>query len=56
MYDICGPGPHTDHRARICKRLRSPRIDSLESILPAYAAWRRAGKINLFVVPAHKAT
>ncbi len=27
-------------RARICKRLRSPEIDSKESIPPAYVAWR----------------
>ncbi len=27
-------------RARICKRLRSPEIDSDESIPPAYVAWR----------------
>ncbi len=34
-------------RARICKRLRDPRIDSKESIPPAYVAWR-AGTITLF--------
>ncbi len=27
-------------RARICKRLRSPGIDSKESIPPAYVVWR----------------
>ncbi len=35
------------HRARICKRLRSPGIDSNESI-PAYVAWRAGTK------PLHK--
>ncbi len=29
-----------EHRARIYKRLRSPGIDSEESIPPAYVAWR----------------
>jgi hypothetical protein len=28
------------HRARICKRLWSPGIDSEESIPPVYVAWR----------------
>ncbi len=28
----------SEYRARICKRLRSPRIGSKESILPAYDA------------------
>ncbi len=32
-------------RARICKRLRSPGIDSEESISPAYVAWL-AGTTN----------
>jgi hypothetical protein len=41
-------------RARICKRLRSPGIDSKESIPPAYVA-RRAGTSNRFVVLACKA-
>jgi hypothetical protein len=35
-------------RARICKHLRSPGIDSEESISPSYVAWR-AGQV---VVPA----
>jgi hypothetical protein len=35
-------------RARICKILRSPGIDSKESIPPAYVAWR-AGPTTLFV-------
>jgi hypothetical protein len=42
-----GPGTHTT----VCKRLRSPGIDSKESIPPAYVS-RRAGKITLVVVPA----
>jgi hypothetical protein len=40
--------------ARICKRLRSPRIDSEKSIPPAYVAWR-AGTTNMVVVPARQA-
>ncbi len=42
-------------RARICKRLRSPGIDSEDSILPAYVAWQ-AGTITLFDVPARQVT
>ncbi len=42
-------------QARICKRLRSPGIDSKKSIPPAYVAWR-VGTITLFVVPARQAT
>ncbi len=38
-------------RARICKRLRSPVIDSNESIPPAYVA-RRASTSNRVVVPS----
>ncbi len=34
-------------RAQICKCLGSPEIDSLESILPAYLAWR-AGRQTCF--------
>ncbi len=41
-------------RARICKRLRRPGIDSEDSIPPAYGAWR-AGTINRVVVPARQA-
>ncbi len=41
-------------RARICKRLWSPGIDSEESILPAYVAWR-ASTSKRVVVPAHQA-
>jgi hypothetical protein len=41
-------------RARICKRLFSPEIDSEESIQPAYVAWR-AGTTNRVVVPARQA-
>jgi hypothetical protein len=40
-------------RARICKRLRSPGIDSEESIPPAYVAWR-AAMTNRVVVPARQ--
>ncbi len=43
------------YRARICKRLRSPKIDSKESIPPAFVAWR-AGTISLFVVAARHAS
>ncbi len=35
-------------RARIFKLLRSPKIDSKESILPAFVAWR-AGTTTLFL-------
>jgi hypothetical protein len=41
-------------RARICKRLWSPGIDSEESISPAYVACR-AGSTNRVVVPARQA-
>jgi hypothetical protein len=41
-------------RARICKRLRRPGIDSEDSIPPAYEAWR-AGTTNRVVVPARHA-
>jgi hypothetical protein len=39
------------NRARICKRLRSPGIDSKESIPPVFVAWR-AGTTTLFAVPS----
>ncbi len=42
------------NRARICKRLRGPGIDSKESIPPAYVA-RRADTSNRVVVPARQA-
>jgi hypothetical protein len=42
-------------RARICKRLRSPGIDSKESIPLAYVALR-AGMITMFVVLERQAT
>jgi len=45
---------YTLYRARICKRLRSPGIDSKESIPPAYVAWR-AGTSKSVVVPACQA-
>jgi hypothetical protein len=41
-------------RAQICKRLRSPGIDSKELISPAYVAWR-AGTSKRVVVPACQA-
>jgi hypothetical protein len=41
-------------RARICKRLRSPGIDSKETISPAHVAWR-AGTSNRVIVPARQA-
>jgi hypothetical protein len=37
------------YRARIYKLLRSQGIDSKESILPAYVAWR-AGTTTLFLL------
>jgi hypothetical protein len=42
------------HRSRIFKRLRSPGIDSNESIPPAYITWRD-GTSNRVVVPARQA-
>ncbi len=39
-----------EFRARICKRLRRPGIDSEDSIPPAYVAWR-AGTTNRVVLP-----
>ena len=51
-----GPSEHTiinrrglDTRGGIFKHLCIPRIDSKESILPAYVAWR-AGTITLFLL------
>jgi hypothetical protein len=41
-------------RARICKRLWSPGIDSEESTFPSYVA-RLAGTANRVVVQAHQA-
>jgi hypothetical protein len=46
--------PRDDSRARICKRLWSPGIDSKELISPAYVACR-AGTTNRVVVPARQA-
>ncbi len=46
--------PIYSSRARICKRLRSPGIDSEESIPLAYVAWR-TGSTNRVVVPTHQA-
>jgi hypothetical protein len=42
------------YRGRICKRLRSPGIDSNESIPPAFITWRD-GTSNRVVVLARKA-
>jgi hypothetical protein len=39
-------------RARLCKRLRSPGIDSKESITPAYVDWRPVRQIGLSYRPA----
>ncbi len=36
---------HSEPRTRICKRLRSPGIDSKEPIPPAYEAWRARARI-----------
>ncbi len=44
----------TEGRARICKRLRSPGIDSEGAIPPAYVA-RLAGTANRVVLPACQA-
>jgi hypothetical protein len=41
-------------RARICKRLWNPEIDSEESIQLPYVAWR-AGSTNRVIVPARQA-
>ncbi len=38
--DFLLPRAHPEYRARIFKLLRSPRIDSKETIPPAYVAWR----------------
>jgi hypothetical protein len=47
MYMYMWVWEHVLYRARIFKRLLSPRIDSKEWIPPAYVAWR-AGTITLF--------
>ncbi len=49
-----GKSPVGCTRARICKRLWSPGIDSGESTPPGYVAWR-AGTINMVAVPARQA-
>jgi hypothetical protein len=49
--DICAIWKN---EARICKRFRSPGIDSEESIPPAYVV-RRAETTNRVVVPARQA-
>jgi hypothetical protein len=54
MYFMCQLVTITTTRARICKRLRSPGIDSEKSIPLDYVAWR-AGTTNRVVVPARQA-
>ncbi len=46
LYSICKMG-EPGIRARICKRLRSPGIDSKESIPPGFVAWRAGTTILL---------
>jgi hypothetical protein len=41
-------------RARVCKRLRRPGIDSEDSIPPAYVEWR-AGTTNRVIIPTRQA-
>jgi hypothetical protein len=43
-----------ESKARTCKRLRNPGIDSKESITQAYVAWR-AGTSNRDVIPGRQA-
>ncbi len=47
------PGGNS-YRARVCKRLRSPLIDSKESIPPAYVKNWQAGTTNKIVVPGSR--
>jgi hypothetical protein len=47
IHDTGSPGFNA--RARMCKLLRNPGIDSKESIPPAYVTWR-AFTTTLFVV------
>ncbi len=57
-YTGCGEGggmmasSDTTSRARICKRLWSPGIDSEESISPAYVAWRASTTNRVSYRPA----
>ncbi len=46
---------HTFNGAFICLYLRSPGIDSDESIPPAYVTWRVSSMTNRVVVPARQA-
>jgi hypothetical protein len=48
-------GRGSESRARICKRLRSPEIESKESIRPGYVTWGAVTR-NRVVVPARQAT
>ncbi len=50
----CGTVQSVVSRARICKRLRSPGIDSEESIPPTCVAWR-AGATNRVCAPTRQA-
>ncbi len=45
LHQYCASHTEKLYRARICKRLRSPEIESEESITPAYVAWQ-AGNTN----------
>ncbi len=58
VLNICSfpisTAPIEEIRAQICKRLRSPGIDSKESIQAAYVAWR-PGTSNRVLVPARQA-
>ncbi len=45
-------GQHFEYRARIFILLMCPRIDSKESIMPAYVAWS-AGTITLFLLGSY---
>ncbi len=44
--------PHDTPQPKICKRFRSPGIDSNESLPPAYVVWR-AGTTCRVIVPAY---
>ncbi len=54
LETVCRTVVCENTRARFCKRIRRPGIDSEESIPPAYVAGR-AGTTNRVVVPARQA-
>jgi hypothetical protein len=54
LFEVCQE-LITMPRTRICKRVRSPGIDSKESIPPAYVTWR-AGTTNRVIAPARQST